>query len=158
MIRRWQPPDPIGLSVIDLLCCAFVAVYVLNLQLVETSKGEADRGTHHGHAHAITADLEANLSAPPPIGIRLTLGAQEAWSTRPEENIKVTWSVSPRTTRAFLAGSIPSGSGIDVFLLEPPGGNEVVRVMLSFGGGRRFEVKLGESNYFRGHASLPEGP
>src|SRR3954466_6258389 len=104
MIQRWQPPDPIGLSVIDLLCCAFVAVYVLNLQLEESRGNPLDRVTRHGHARAIIADLDSGISAPPPIGVRLTLGTEKAWSTRQEENSKITWGVSPYSTKAFFGG------------------------------------------------------
>jgi len=158
MTRRWQPPDPIGLSVIDLLCCAFVAVYVLNLQLADTRGGDADGGRRRGHARAIIADLDAKLSPPPRVGVRLTLGPQEAWSTRQGENPKVTWSVLPYSTRAFVAGNVPVGSGVDVFLLEFPTNDLAVKVMLSFGSGQGPVANLDKGNFFRAHVALPNSP
>jgi len=157
MKQRWQPPDPIGLSVIDLLCCAFIAVYVLNLQLADA--GDASSQSRRlGRARAVTADLEAKISPPPALGVRLMLGDREAWSTRQDENSMVVWAISPYSTRAFLRGPIPAGSCVDVFLLEAPADRKPVKVSVSPNAGIQSVVELSESAYFRAHLPLPSVP
>ena len=146
--------DPIGLSAIDLLCCAFVAIFILNTQLDDTPGESSPDRAQATPVQAVYVDLDARLPRPPALGVRLNLGGNLMASTDPAPPAEVSWVTMPYKVVAFVRREVPPGSLVEVFALDAPDDGSI-RVRVSGAAGQGQEGELRFSEFYRARFSWP---
>ncbi len=122
-------PNPLGLSAIDLITCAFIAVFVLNI-LKDKSRGITDEKPPKGISY-VTAELSAAKELEDASGIKvpqkdvgLTLGASitfpdgriySSWKPRGDEMV---WQTANGEISGLFRGTVPGSLEVRVVVLD----------------------------------------
>lgn len=153
MRRRRAPTEVIGLSFLDMICCAFGGVLVLYLlaQRVERKSNPVPVA-----AHVIEASVESNR--PFGIGLKFSWDGTEyaCWrECRDAAGGRVQWIRSPGSIAAILRGKAAQPTEVQVALIDGRHLLERDCVEIAIHSGLRTTFPLHRKDGFRGRATLP---
>jgi hypothetical protein len=155
-MHREEPPDAIGLSAIDLISCAFIAVLLLNLML--------DEGEHPSETKKALSIIRFELPQsviPGRIGVRVSVKGHLYSSWEGVSPASIRWLESPGSTVVAVESEAVKGAIWEICLLDSPPtdakSNEItnlVKLRIRSTQGRSNTVDLKAEKLYRARISL----